>query len=156
IGQVGYNYILNRKDQIGAFYAFQELHFPVAGSGTVESHVWNGLYAHRISGKLNLVFGGGPQLVQVRTPPFTFLLLGIIPVTIPGSTTRTLSGSGSATVAYTASARSSVNFSFMHYITTGSGFFAGATTTAARLGLTHSFARKWNGSADFGYTHNPR
>lgn len=155
LGQVGYNHLLNRKDQVGVFYAFQELHFPVPGSGTVETQVWNGLYAHRITGKLNLVVGAGPEIVQVRTPPSIFLFLGI-PIKIPGSTTRTVSGTGTATVTYTASARTAVNFSFVHYVTTGSGFFAGANTTAARAALTHGFGRKWNGGADLGYSRNTR
>ena len=37
-GQIGYNRLLSRKDQIGVSYAFQEIHFPSSGSGSVTAH----------------------------------------------------------------------------------------------------------------------
>jgi hypothetical protein len=155
-GQVGYNRILTRSDQIGVLYAFQELHFPNRSSGTIEVHVWNVLYGRRLTGKLNLTAGGGPEILQVRTPPFTFLLLGIIPITIPGSTQRSLSGSGHVTFSYILSARTSVNLGVSRYVSTGSGFLAGANTDAARLSLSHTFARRWGSDIDGGYSYNSR
>jgi hypothetical protein len=58
--QIGYDYLLTRHDRISVSYAYQSFHFPHAGSGNVNAHLWNFLYGHRISGRLNLVVGGGP------------------------------------------------------------------------------------------------
>jgi hypothetical protein len=154
-GQVGYNRIISHNDQVGVMYAFEEFHYPVPGSGSVQVHVWNGLYSHRLTGKLNFVIGGGPEIVEVRTPPFSFSFLGI-PITIPGSTQRSISGSGQITFGYIISARTSVNLGVSRYVSTGSGFYAGANTDAARLSVSHQFARKWGAIFDGGYSYNSR
>jgi len=152
--QAGYNHLLNRKDQIGVLYAFQEIHFPQANSGSVDVHVWNVLYGHRITGRLNLVVGGGPQVLEIHSPATTILLLGIFPIQIPASTTRTISGNGTVTVGYIVSSRTNAQLLYQHYVTPGSGFVAGANTDAARASLSHTFRRLWTGEVDFGYSHN--
>ena len=155
-GQIGYNRVLTRKDQVGVLYAYQQLHFPIRDSGTLEVHVWNVLYAHRLSGKLNFVAGAGPEIIQLHTPPISFLLLGIFPVTIPASTQKSISGSGQLSFEYTLSARTFINLGFLRYVSTGSGFFAGANTDAVRLSASHTFGRKWGSFIDGGYSYNSR
>ena len=152
--QVGYNRLLGRKDQIGVLYAFQEFHFPLAGSGSIEAQVWNVLYAHRITGRLNFVIGGGPQLVEVHNPATTFLLLGIIPITIPASTTKTLTANGSVTLGYRVSSRTNFQLLFQRLISPGSGLLPGANTDATRFSAGHVFAQRWTGSADGGYSYS--
>jgi len=152
--QAGYNRLLGPKDQVGVLYAFQEFHFPQAGSGSLNAQVWNVLYAHRITGRLNFVIGGGPQLIEIHNPATTFLLLGIFPITIPASTTKTLTGNGSVTLGYTVSSRTSVQFLYQRFVTPGSGFLPGANTTAARLSASHVFGRHWTGTTDTGYSYN--
>jgi hypothetical protein len=147
-GQVGYNRLLNPKDQIGFLYAFQDLHFPTAGRGTIEAHVWNALYGHRISGRLNFVIGGGPQLVIVNNPP------GSLASLIYGPNTKSVSGNGNVTFHYIVSSRTNAQFLYQRFVSPGSGFFAGATTDAARVTLAHVFGRKWTGTIDGGYSHN--
>jgi hypothetical protein len=146
--------LLNRKDQIAVLYAFQEIHFPMAESGSIDVHVWNALYAHRITGRLNLVIGGGPQIVQIHSPATTFLLLGIIPITIPASTTQTISGNATVTLGYIFSSRTNAQLLYQRYVTPGSGFVAGANTDAARASVSHTFRRLWTEVTDFGYSHN--
>jgi hypothetical protein len=138
-GQVGFNRILNRKDQVGVQYAYQDFHFPRVGSGTVQTHTWNALYGHRISGKLNLTVAGGPQLIVLNSP------LG---------TTKKLTANGSLTFAYSVSALTSVQVVYQRYVSPGSGFYAGANTDAARLSLGHLFGRHWTTTTDVGYSHN--
>jgi hypothetical protein len=145
-GQMGYNRLLTRKDQIGVQYAFQEFHFPRAGSGSVNAHVWNALYAHRITGRLNLSIAGGPQLVTVQNPPTK--------TNSSASASRVVSANGSLTFSYTVSSRTNASLMYQRYITPGSGFFAGANTNAARLTLGHSLGRHWLTSTDVGYSHN--
>jgi hypothetical protein len=143
-GQVGYNHLLNRKDQVGVQYAFQEFHFPRAGGGSVNTHLWNALYGHRVSGKLNLTLAGGPQLVIVHNGPLSGL----------SGTTSSLAGNGSVSFTYTISSKTNVMAMYQHYITPGSGFYAGANTDAARVSLGHLFGRHWVTSTDAGYSHN--
>jgi hypothetical protein len=147
-GQIGLNHLLSRKDQVGFLYAFQDLHFPVAGSGTVQAHVWHVTYGHRITGRLNLVVGGGPQLVIINNPP------GSISRILLGPTSRRVSGNGSITFHYVVSQRTNAQVLYQRFITPGSGFFAGATTDAARVSLAHVFGRRWSGMTDLGYSYS--
>jgi hypothetical protein len=149
-GQVGFNRLLNRRDQVGVQYAFQEFHFPRAGSGSVEAHVWNALYGHRVTGKLNFTVAGGPQLVILHSAPIN--LGGGVFLPVPD--TKTVSANGSVTFAYTVSARTTAQIVFQRYVTPGSGFYAGANTNAARLSVGHLFGRHWVTNTDAGYSHN--
>ncbi|MCU1295795.1 MAG: hypothetical protein JWO91_73, partial [Acidobacteriaceae bacterium] len=65
--QAGYNYQLNRRDQISFVYGFQDFHYPVISDGYFTTDMWHVLYGHRISGRLNLVVGGGPQLRLIHS-----------------------------------------------------------------------------------------
>jgi hypothetical protein len=145
-GQFGYNRLLNRKDQIGVLYAFQEFHFPRAGSGSVNAHVWNALYGHRITGKLSLTLAGGPQLVIVNQP--------ISKNNPTATTTHAISANGSVSFSYTVSSRTHATAMYQRYVTPGSGFYAGANTDATRLTLGHLFGRHWTTTTDVGYSHN--
>jgi hypothetical protein len=139
-GQVGYNHLLNRKNQIGVSYAFQELHFPHAGSGSVTAHAWNLLYGHRVTGRLNLSLGGGPQLVIVHH--------ALAP------DTKSISENGSVVFTYTVSTRTNVQLAYRRYVTPGSGFYAGANTDSVRVSLGYRFGRHWASMTDVGYSHN--
>lgn len=149
-GQAGYNHLFGRKDQISLLYAFQEYHFPEVSAGTVDSHVVNVMYAHRVSGKLNLVLGGGPQLLEVHHPPI--LLFGVFQINVP--TTRIITGNGNATLEYIVSNQTHVSVMYQHYVSNGSGLFAGATTNAFRSQVSHIFGRRWTGSFGGGYSYN--
>jgi len=137
-GQIGFNHLLSRKDQIGLDYVFQEIHFPRAGSGSVTAHVANVLYGHRISGKLNLTMAAGPQLVIVHHQPET----------------KTLAANGSVTFSYFATTRTNLQLSYRRYVTPGSGFYAGANTDSVRLSLGYRLGRHWTTMSDGGYSHN--
>ena len=148
-GQVGYNHLLSRKDQIGLDYRFQEIHFPNAGSGSVNAHVVNVLYGHRISGKLNLTLAAGPQLVIVHHPA---IVVGNLVTPVPD--TKSLAANGSATLGYLASTRTNLQLSYRRYVTPGSGFYAGANTDSLRLSLGYRLGRHWTTMSDGGYSHN--
>ena len=138
--QVGYDYKLSRHDQLSATYTYQSFHFPRSGSGNVEAQQWHVLYGHRISGRLNLVFGGGPQLIIFHRPG----------ISVPSKIT----GSGRANLTYQLSARTSTQISYMHYTSPGSGFFAGANTDLVNGSVSRLFGRKWNFAANVGYSRN--
>lgn len=138
--QIGYDYLLARHDRISVSYAYQSFHFPRAGSANVNAHLWNFLYGHRISGRLNLVVGGGPQLIVFHNP------LTSVPSRITAS--------GRASLSYQMSLRTSTQVSYMHYTSPGSGFFAGANTDVVNASLSQIAGRRWNFTVNTGYSRN--
>jgi hypothetical protein len=140
-GQLGYNYQLSRKDQIAVSYAFQEFHFPQAGKGNFNANVWQVMYGHRISGKLDFLAGGGPQWIHINN----------------GTTTNSyISGAGRMTLTYYHSLRTNLTFLYSHYTNPGSGFFAGANTDSTTLSLMHMLSRRWSMTTDTGFSYSSR
>ena len=142
-GQVGYSYSLTPKDQIGFSYGFQSFHFPASLEGTenVGSHVVQGMYGHRISGRMDFVIGAGPQWTHLHDP-------------LTGGSSR-LSGAGRATLRYRFHV-TLASLSFERYNTSGSGFFAGAQSNIAEANFARPFGRKYHAQASLGYSHNQR
>ena len=152
--QVGYNRQFTARDQFAVNYAFGQFRYPgESGAGSIRSQSWTLMYGHRITGRLNFVVGGGPQLLDIVTPASTFQLLGLT-VTVPANQLRSISGTGTATLDYTVSSRTSVNLNYGHFVTAGSGYFAGAKTDSAGAGVSHLFARRWTTNTNVGYSRN--
>ena len=149
-GQAGYSYQLSRHDQIALMYAFQEFHFPRAGSGSFNVNVWQVLYGHRISGKLDLKLGGGPQWIH------SYGYIQVLPGLFAPNQQSFVSGVGRASLMYQMSARTSMTLTYSHYTNPGSGFFAGANTDMVRFGFHHSLSRYWSVMTDTGYSRNSR
>jgi hypothetical protein len=141
VAQGGYDYQISRKDQVGLVYGYQEFRYPTEVGADFHSHVVNVLYGHRISGRLDLVLGGGPQVIEIHS--------------VSTGSTREISGSGRAALRYRLR-HSTLSFSYYHFTTSGAGFFAGAESDTARGDLNHPFGRLWNATFDVGYTHNSR
>ncbi len=141
-GQVAYNYTVGPKDQIAVEYGFQSFHFPgQVGADNITSHVVQLMYGHRVSGRMDLVFGAGPQWTRIVDP-------------LTGTVTR-LSGSGRATLRYRFR-KASAELSYERFDTSGSGFFAGAQSDIVRANLGRPFGRRYQARADVGYAHNKR
>ena len=149
-GQAGYNYQLSRHDQLALTYAFQEFRFPRAGSGSFNVNVWQVLYGHRISGKLDLNLGGGPQWIH------SYGYSQVLPGVFTPNNRSFVSGAGRASLNYRMSDRTNMILNYSHYTTPGSGFFAGANTDMVRLALHHSLSRHWSLMTDTGYSRNSR
>ena len=139
-GQAAYNYQLNRSNQVAVLYGYQNFHYPTAGSGNFETHLWHLLWGHRITGRMDLVVGGGPQLTEIHS--FFF-----------DNSRLSLSGRASLRYRFT-SAYVSANYE--HYNTSGSGFFAGASSDLLRFSYGKPLHRRWLMTVDTGYTHNNR
>ncbi|MBI3475643.1 MAG: hypothetical protein HY010_07905 [Acidobacteria bacterium] len=139
--QAGYSYMLGRRDQIGVVYGFQQFRFPQDVGGQIDAQIANFRWSHTISGRMTLIVGVGPQRLTFEDP---FL----------GSVTR-WSANGRAVLRYRF-VRTSVAATYEKFTSDGSGFFAGADTQAARLGITRPLARTWEIYFDFGYAHNRR
>jgi hypothetical protein len=137
--QAGYSYQLNRKDHIALVYGFQDFHYPTVAGSSFFTHVTHVLYGHRISGRMNLLLGGGPQLTMINSPTF--------------GSTRRLSVSGRAILHYRFP-RTSLALSYDRLNTNGSGFFLGATSDVMRFQVSRPLSRLWDVNGHLGYSHN--
>ena len=149
--QVGYDYLISRRSQIALVGAFQDLHFPRAGAGNITVYVAEGVYGHRITGRLNFVIGGGPDVVNISNT-----LVNVSGTLVPLRARTVLGGAGHVTLSYTVTSRTNLSLIYQHFITPGSGFYTGATTDAVRGTVSHRFTRHWSGIADTGYSHHTR
>jgi hypothetical protein len=153
--QAGYDRLLNPRDQVAFSYAFQQFHYPEqSGVGSIEAHVFNVLYGHRITGRLNFVVAAGPEWVTIHNPAYKIEPLPGLFLTLPPSSSTDISGNGSVTFSYTVSARTSVSLGYYHFVSAGSGYYAGAQTDALSATVSHSFARQWTTTTSLGLSHN--
>jgi hypothetical protein len=148
--QAGYNYQINRKDQIALVYGYQDFRYPSSLGTHFNTNLVNVLYGHRISGRMDLVLGAGPQLTHIHS----CTILPFSTQCVPVSSTR-LSGAGLARLRYHFP-KTIVGLSYDHHNTSGSGLFVGATSDVARVDATRPLGRVWNGTANIGFTHNRR
>ena len=155
----GYNRILTAHTQVAAVYRYQGFDFSVVGT-SFHSHVVQGMYGHRISGRMDLLLGAGPQITEIGTActvldvdPHCSLAPGGEPVgTIPD--TR-LGVAAQARLRYRFP-KSSVNLQYERILSGGGGVFAGAQSDIVRFHLDRPLSRVWNLSTELGFSHNDR
>jgi hypothetical protein len=162
-GQLGYSRILGPHDQAAIVYGYQNFHFSTGI--TFYSNLIQLMWGHRISGRLDFLVGAGPQFTEFNhllepvtslssadtIPPCTFTD-GTIEC--PASDFR-ISAAGRALLRYRFP-KASLSASYEHYLTSGSGFFAGAESDVARVDVSRPLGRVWSGFADLGYSRNSR
>jgi len=161
--QAGYNRILTPHTQIALAYGYQGFDFSVLGTA-FHSHVIQGMYGHRISGRMDLLLGAGPQIILIDTqgavcsdPSLSGLLCllagdTLVPTTIKNTK---LGVAAQARLRYRFT-RTSLDLSYQRFITSGSGLFAGAQSDIVRLAANRPLSRVWTAFADIGYSHNSR
>jgi hypothetical protein len=137
--QAGYNRILSAHDQIALVYGYQGFDFSAQGTA-FHSHVIQGMYGHRITGRLDFLIGAGPQITKLNFGTSTDTRIGV-------------AGRGQLRYRFT---RTIVELTYDRFETNGAGFFAGAQSDIARLTLSRPVSRKWTGYLDFGYTRDSR
>jgi len=162
-GEVGYDRILGPHDQAAIVYAYQNFDFSVSDAA-FHSQIAQLLWGHRISGRMDLVIGAGPQLTTIdettqsclpfSTDPSECVLLGQPLVTTSLNTTR-LSAAGRASLRYKFP-KTYTALTYQHRNTSGSGFFAGATSDIATLSVNRPLTRIWSVTLDAGYSRNRR
>lgn len=154
IAQVGYNYQISHGNQIGLSYAYEQFHFPGITAGSINANVWQLLFSHRITGRLNFLFGGGPELVRTHeTVPITLLGIITVPITLDS---KFLTGSARVELTYRASGRTTYTASFMRFVNPGSGLFGGANSDVFHVSANHTLKRAWSVMGDVGYSRNSR
>lgn len=134
----GYNYAISRNDSLGLLYRFSAYDF-LGQPQAIRDHSPQLSYGRKITGRLALRVSGGAEITTFRVP-----LIG---------QTNHLGGAANANLAY-AYKRGSINLSYSHGITGGSGIFIGASTDQIQLGASRRLTRSWNGNLQFGYAHN--
>jgi len=160
--QAGYNRILSVHTQVALVYGYQGFDFNAFGTA-FHTHVIEGMYGHRITGRMDLLIGAGPQFTKIGVA-CTFLdsLLAISgckfnqagePV---GSIPDTRIGvAGQARLRYRFP-RTNFDLRYERFETSGSGLFAGAQTDLAQLTATRPLSRVWSGAVDIGFARNSR
>jgi hypothetical protein len=140
--QVGYDHIIGRHDQAAIVYAFQDFKFasPLAPVESFHTNLIQLMWGHRISGKMDFLLAAGPQLTSL---------------VVAGVPDKRLTVSGRSVLRYRFT-KTNVELSYNRYTTGGSGFFAGARTNVARLGVDRPLNRVWTLFTDVGYSHNAR
>jgi hypothetical protein len=137
--QAGYNRILGPHDQAALTYGYQGFNFSVSGLA-FHSHVVQLMWGHRISGRMDLLIAAGPQIAALSFGTGRDLRVSV---------------AGRAELRYRFQ-KAVVSVAFDRYITSGSGFFPGAQSDIARLGVKRPLGRVWDGFADLGYARNRR
>src|SRR5581483_3705784 len=136
-----------------------------AFAGSLNVNLVQLLFAHRITGKLDFILGGGPELV--RRTQSEEELLGQVPVGLPCINptqltpcviirSRFITGSARMSLRYRMTPRTALQLGYLRYISPGSGFFGGANTDVVRFSVNHSLERHWTLMMDSGYARNSR
>ena len=134
--QAGYNYQLNPKDGIGLVYGYQTFQFSESGAGGVITNSVQFVYRRRVSSRMNLVLGAGPQISQVTG--------GI------DETTQQADTAVHASLSYLFR-KSSLTISYARAVTSGYGLFAGGNSNIAQFSISRAISRSWQGSVSAGY-----
>jgi len=161
--QGGYNRAISAHTQVALVYGYQGFDFSVLGTA-FHSHVIQGMYGHRISGRMDFLVGAGPQITFLDNTSQVCSVPGVSPQFCPvfgGTLTSVSMKSTRIGVAGRARLRyrfpkTNLDLSYERYETSGSGLFAGAQTDLARLSVERPLSRVWSGFADMGYSRNAR
>jgi hypothetical protein len=161
--QAGYNRLLTSHTQIALVYGYQGFNFSVEGTA-FHTHVIEGLYGHRISGRMDLLLGAGPQITFIDNqsavcsdPTVPLFLCEALGDTLGTTTVKNtkLGVAAQARLRYQFP-RASVSLSFERFQTSGSGIFTGAQSNILRLNGSRPINRRWSAFLDLGVAHNSR
>ena len=163
--QAGYNRILTSHTQIALIYGYQAFDYSIAGVA-FHTHVIEGMYGHRITGRMDFLIGAGPQITPLSTntvncsnpvydnSPTSCTFFGYTRIPVTEKKIR-LGVAGQMHLRYRFP-KTALDLTYQRFETSGSGFFAGAQSDIARLGATRPISRVWSAFADIGYSHNLR
>jgi hypothetical protein len=161
--QFGYNRILTKHTQMALVYGYQGFDFSVQGTA-FHSHVVQGLYGRRISGRMDLLVGAGPQVTLVDSqtavcsdptiPPEFCLGAGDTLQSVTVKDTK-VNVAAQARLRYKFT-KTAMDLRFDRFQTSGNGLFTGAQSNIVRLSAERPLSRVWGASVDIGFAHNTR
>jgi hypothetical protein len=163
-GELGYSRILGPHDQGALVYGYQG--FTFSTGETLHSNVMQLLWGHRISGRMDFLVAGGPEFIKLDnelSPVTNLTSADIFPpcvleanLTVECPSNRLIiSAAGRSRLRYQFS-KAALDASYEHYVTSGSGFFAGAKTDIVHLSLGRPLNRVWRIHGDIGYSRSSR
>ena len=160
--QVGYNRILTSRTQIALVYGYQGFNFSFEGTA-FHTHIIQAMYGHRISGRMDLLIGAGPQFIFIGSACTEFDALtgnphcSINPSGVPvGSIPNTKLGVAAQARLRYKFTKSSLNLTYQRYLTSGSGLFLGSQSDIVRLTVQRPLSRVWSAFTDIGYSRQDR
>jgi len=134
--QAGYNYRITRKDAIGAVYGYQVFEYPTSNFGNVVSNSVQLTYQHRVTGRMDLTLGVGPELISLSS--------GI-------GSQHQITATILASLSYRQK-KSSLSASYNRLMTAGSGYYAGGISDIATFSFNRNISRSWSAIVNGGYT----
>jgi len=160
--QFGYNRTLSSHTQMALVYGYQGFDFTVVGTA-FHSNIIQGMYGHRISGRMDLLLGAGPQFTRIGQACSTLdVLLGDPHCTLDqsgqavGSIPNTKIGVAAQARLRYKFTRTTMDLRFERFETSGNGLFAGAESNIIRLSAERPLSRVWSVSVDTGFAYNTR
>jgi len=160
--QGGYNRVLTPHTQVAVVYAYQGFDFSVVGS-KFHVHVVQGMYGHRVSGRMDLLLGAGPQFTSFNLPCSLVDVLVGNPHCSQNQAGAVVGSVPTSRIGVAAQGRlryrfpkTSLDLSFERFETSGSGLFAGAESNIAKMTAERSLSRVWSGLADIGFARVSR
>jgi hypothetical protein len=163
MAQAGYNRVLSSHTQLALVYGYQAFDFSVYGTA-FHSHVIQGMYGHRISGRMDLLLGAGPQITLIDSQEavcsnslLTLFNCSSFGATIQSAVNKqtTLGVAARGRLRYQLT-KTLLDLDYQRFETAGSGIFAGAQTDIIRLSANRPISRVWSGFVDIGYSKNNR
>lgn len=160
--QAAYNRTISQHTQVALLYGYQGFDFSVTGLG-FHSHIIQGMYDRRISGRMDLLIAAGPQFTRINVactvsdalsgnPHCGFSSSGTVTGSIPD---HRLGLAGQFRLRYRFP-KTSLDLSYQRYETGGTGLFAGAQSDIAQLTAARRLTRVYSGFVDLGYSRNSR
>jgi hypothetical protein len=160
--QVGYNRVLTPHTQIALVYGYQAFDFSVAGTA-FHTHIVQGMYGHRISGRMDLLLGAGPQFTFIGSACSLFDALGGNPHCTLNSNFQAVGTIPNTKIGAAAQARlryrftkTSMSLMYQRYETSGSGLFLGSQSDIITLSAQRPISRVWDAFTNIGVARNDR
>jgi hypothetical protein len=162
--QVGYDRLLGPHDQGAIVYGYEGFDFSTGVN--FHSHLIQLMWGHRISGRMDFLISVGPQFTQINNlflPVSAPTSADTIPPCVISSSFQLdcptndlrISAAGRASLRYRFP-KASLDLSYQHYLSDGSGFFAGAESDIVHLTASRPLGRIWSANSDIGYSRNSR
>jgi hypothetical protein len=160
--QVGYNRLLTSHTQIALVYGYQAFDFSIQGTA-FHTHIIQGMYGHRISGRLDLLLGAGPQFTFIGSACTVFDVLAGNPNCSTNQSGQPIGTIPNTKVGVAAQARlrykftkASLSLMYQRFETSGAGLFLGSQSDIVSLNLERPLSRVWSSFANIGYARNDR
>ena len=138
IGNLGYNYQLDRKNTLGLQYRYSGYQFPGEPQALGDSAV-NIAYGRKITGRLALQLSGGPEYTSFRIPI--------------GTQSSKLGVNANANLNY-GFENGSFSAGYVHGLAGGSGVLTGSTADQLNSAASRRMGRIWSANFNIGYAHN--